>query len=528
MNMHKWAIFLLIPFLVLGFYISSGKKLESNRNPAADDDLYLLKGSNYLNQYSLKESKDPSFQNLMDINKKNRPEKLVDFIKIIKKLFPGYFNKYTLAYESLSQQKASFENPRVIVFGDTARLVIAYNGHPLQKGFGSLETMEYIDDRGFIFRELGFVKEGYVNDLPFAEIDQSLSSENLIVSVSNPSKCFSCHDTTFANPRPIFEKYRVWPGFYGSDDDYVFRARIPRRYGVSESAESKLLPTSLSRMYRVVNKDIEREALVDFIKGNKKVNERYVVLGNYIESTLVPSELLPNDQSRIPENRINLRFTFLLTNLAIKKMASDIVENKELMKSINSFIALLKCDESMFSHQSAKDKALDFFPRHFFEGKRKFKQEFQSVKMSLRKSMADAGLENTNRMWKILNPNIEAGFDDVRSNCAEEKKIFPNMTDYECRTSGFVDEETLDQYTYIELFLRRYNMSFKNWSIGINRDGSFDYGTELQGPMKSLANEIALKTPNIILALKDLDYMNAKCQSIVEQIRKASTYDRKD
>lgn len=525
---HRIGPLLLIPFLLLGFYSSNEKKLESSRSPAADDAIYALKGSSYLGQYPLTESKDPSFQNLMDIIKKNRPEKLADFLKNIKKSFPGYFDKYTLAYESLSQQKASYENPRAIVFGDTARMVIAYNGHPSQKGFSSLETMEYVDDHGFIFRELGFVKEGYVNDLPSDEIDSSLSSENLIVSAANPSKCFSCHDTTFANPRPIFEKYRVWPGFYGSDDDYVFRARIPGRFGVSESAESKLMPTALSRMFRTVNKDVERDALIDFIKANKKTNGRYAVLGNYIESTLVPSKLLPTDESATPENRINLRFTFLLTKLAVKKMATDIVENKELMKSANSFVALLKCYESMFSFHSAKDKALDFFPRNFFEGKRKFNQEFESVKMSLRRSMADAGLESTNRMRKILNPNIEAGFDDVRSNCVEEKKIFPNMTEYECRTGGFVDEQTLNQYTYIELFLRRYNMSLKNWSIGINRDGSFDYGTELQGPMKTLANEIALKTASIIPSLKDLDDMNSKCQSFAAQIRNASSYDRKD
>lgn len=50
---------------------------------------------------------------------------------------------YTLVFQSRSLQDASFANPRAILFGSHATLILAFNGDPAERGFGAIETMEF-------------------------------------------------------------------------------------------------------------------------------------------------------------------------------------------------------------------------------------------------------------------------------------------------------------------------------------------------------------------------------------------------
>ena len=64
---------------------------------------------------------------------------------------------YAVMFESRSLQSASFENPRVILFGPDARFIVTFNGSPAQRGFSTLETMEFDEQtKQFRLRELQF------------------------------------------------------------------------------------------------------------------------------------------------------------------------------------------------------------------------------------------------------------------------------------------------------------------------------------------------------------------------------------
>ena len=113
---------------------------------------------------------------------------------------------YVLVFASRSLQGASLESPRVILFGKDARLIITFNGEPGQRGYDSLETLEF--DPGsntFRLREIRFG-----GDAPPG------------ISAANPQECGACHD---APARPIWDTPPSWPGVYGE------------RYGAGLSAQ---------------------------------------------------------------------------------------------------------------------------------------------------------------------------------------------------------------------------------------------------------------------------------------------------
>src|SRR5262245_7067530 len=66
-----------------------------------------------------------------------------------------------LVHASRSLQAGSRENPRVILFGRTGRLVMAFNGSPEQRGYDDLEMLEFDASGGaFKLREIQFARDG--------------------------------------------------------------------------------------------------------------------------------------------------------------------------------------------------------------------------------------------------------------------------------------------------------------------------------------------------------------------------------
>lgn len=110
-----------------------------------------------------------------------------------------------LAYDSraLNVHLISPETPRIVLFNRDATLILALTKNPgtdaIQEGRDRLEIISYNESTGkFEFRDVAF--DG--KPKPF-----SRSTE------VNPPVCLACHGQ---NPRPIFEDYNAWPGFYGS------------------------------------------------------------------------------------------------------------------------------------------------------------------------------------------------------------------------------------------------------------------------------------------------------------------------
>lgn len=107
---------------------------------------------------------------------------------------------YALVFDSRSLQAASFENPRVILYGPDARFVLTFNGAPTQRGFRVVETLEFIAATG----------EFHTRELEFPERPGGAAAVR--VSEVNPERCTRCHG---GPPRPLWDSFPLWPGAYG-------------------------------------------------------------------------------------------------------------------------------------------------------------------------------------------------------------------------------------------------------------------------------------------------------------------------
>ncbi len=135
-----------------------------------------------------------------------REKNLATVAAVIEHLPREYRENYTLAHDSQSLQGSSYENPRAILFGRTASLVLTFNGDPSQQHYHAIEAMQ--------FREGPETFELYS-----IELDGGVAR----FSEPNPAVCASCHGSP---PHPVWSSYeyenretRHWPGLYGSTHD---------------------------------------------------------------------------------------------------------------------------------------------------------------------------------------------------------------------------------------------------------------------------------------------------------------------
>ena len=169
---------------------------------------------------------------------------------------------HTLAYQSFSLHEASFENPRAIVFGNSGKLILTFNGSKAQRNFGNLEIMTFDERKGFEFRELNFLKEPN-NESGIEKADIEKRSPNVIISKANPVVCTQCHGPS--QVMPIFQPYFTWPGLYGSDDDNLFRV-LKKSAGAPEA--------SFNRVGKFEGEDLEKAAYGRYL-ANRRTNARY-------------------------------------------------------------------------------------------------------------------------------------------------------------------------------------------------------------------------------------------------------------
>ncbi|MFI4933054.1 MAG: hypothetical protein ACHP7N_00385 [Caulobacterales bacterium] len=128
-------------------------------------------------------------------------------------LLPRSFRaNFTLVYDSRSPFASSIspKYPRVVLFSDDARFVLAFTGDPNAPADDLVETMSFDDSAA------SFSLRAYL--LPAAERRAWRPS-------AGASNCSSCHG---GDARPIFDAYPIWPGFYGSVLDTFPRDRVGR------------------------------------------------------------------------------------------------------------------------------------------------------------------------------------------------------------------------------------------------------------------------------------------------------------
>ncbi len=196
------------------------------------------------------------FNHFLEKMKQEQWENPESFLNSWKNDHPNYFNQYVLAYRSRSLQQASPTHPRVILFSENADFVMSFNGHRRQRGFQNIEMMrfDHVESR-FEFYEMSF------------ENDQAQLSE------ANPAKCLECHQgasRSDVDPRPNWEPYNSWFGFFGSldDDTRLFKKNFINEYGL-DTPEQRFL---------IEEFDNEEKWLEEFWQEIKPNDARYQLL----------------------------------------------------------------------------------------------------------------------------------------------------------------------------------------------------------------------------------------------------------
>jgi hypothetical protein len=232
---------------------------------------HQLWAQDYLSTYTFDDrlddqvSIDSFWQNIENQNTQTLEEAL--------ELLPNkFFENYVLMYRSRSLQESSFLFPRAIVFGQTARFILSFNGHPKQRGYDNLEIVQFREDtHSWEFREITFYQD---------------RSPHL--SEANPRKCLECHQSPRrqnVDPRPNWEPYNFWPGAYASLDSEI-RPLLYERYQAYLSGQRQRLPRPMERflpqdLFLAEEQGQEQSQLERFESLVKEGHPRYQHLGPF-------------------------------------------------------------------------------------------------------------------------------------------------------------------------------------------------------------------------------------------------------
>jgi hypothetical protein len=149
----------------------------------------------------------------------------------------SFLRGFTSVFQSRSIQHADPDNPRIIVYGEDAKLILAFtcavgdcSGQSgTVQGGDRLEIIQWREaSKSFELRDITF-PEAAAGDATFSE--------------ANPARCLGCHEAS--DPRPNFEPYNMWPGMYGGNDDGAQPGRLVD--GESRDALDRFLQSAPQR-----------------------------------------------------------------------------------------------------------------------------------------------------------------------------------------------------------------------------------------------------------------------------------------
>lgn len=252
--------------------------------------LFLVPGFAYANVDLYKDSA-PSREDLsfIELNRMLQSGKFMNIealLSHVSKTKPEYMEHYTLGFASRSLHESSKSHPRAVVYGKKGNFVIAFNGHPGQKNYDMLETMEFNQkSKTFEFRSIQF---GDSSQLPAGSLPvvSPIGGDN--------GRCLRCH----SNARPLWDSYPYWPGYYGGLDDTPFRSSVRRTPLIGEAP-----PVFESQWYQFESEGLKQG--------------RYRFLKERTESILAPGAGVSP----------NLDFTILLGQLNAQRVVKLIKDN---------------------------------------------------------------------------------------------------------------------------------------------------------------------------------------------------------
>lgn len=126
-------------------------------------------------------------------------------------------SRFTFVYSGRALIEGTPEFPVAILFGDDAKLLLAFNDRPGAAGYASLDILEF-DSVTDVYRPARLLfspsREEMAQASPLEQLNGSVYFER------NPQVCSRCHGV---DHHPIFETgYPEWKGFYGSNRDHIY------------------------------------------------------------------------------------------------------------------------------------------------------------------------------------------------------------------------------------------------------------------------------------------------------------------
>ena len=236
----------------------------------------------------------------------------VDSIRELVPLLPQELREnFTLVYDSRSpfRSNISADYPRVILFSQDARLVLTFIGDERTPASELLETMSFND------KSAKFELRSYL--LPAAK-------RKGWQPPPEAANCSRCHGS---DPRPIYDSYPVWPGFYGAALDTF----PPDRIGVAE----------LRKFERFLEKFSNKGVYASLVfKAQSPV-------GPYLDPRLFSPDERKFNSEKFFSFSPNFRLGIALTELNRKRIFRKLAEGKYYKANEKLLLAeLLDCGPS--------------------------------------------------------------------------------------------------------------------------------------------------------------------------------------
>lgn len=281
---------------------------------------------------------DPNWEYIKSVLDQKKPETIDKFLEELKRKEPLgslLFKSYALVHRSRSKQKATFFDPRVILFNFSLdrNIMLSFNGSKELEGYGSVEVITYDEsEEAFKFRDIIFTKEATKSDfekITEDEIEERTSS--YWISKVNPSVCMDCHSKSYSfDPKPIWDAYFLWPGVYGGIDDELL-LKSDKLYSIKNDIELD----NLDAFQKIVRRDQHpRYSLLSPIKIENRIGSG----------------------ARVDDERPNLLLNRMISRLMGRRAARQMDQNEQTRRYRNTILALSMCLDD------TRDSSAEFFP----------------------------------------------------------------------------------------------------------------------------------------------------------------------
>lgn len=163
-----------------------------------------------------------SIDEIKSIAANPKTKTMVDFLKSLPK---DSLQTFTFVKETSSSQHhlVSDQWPRVLRMSADGKIVMSFVCNKQSQDYGSVEVLYFEDPPLARWRSLSLDFEK--PDPQFKGLTtRALTKTNKEIIHADSKTCVNCHSVgKDQSLRPIFPAYPMWPGFYGSEDDALFK-----------------------------------------------------------------------------------------------------------------------------------------------------------------------------------------------------------------------------------------------------------------------------------------------------------------